>query len=130
MAVQTHAHIAWFEFITCQLTQSFMTTGKHTVRRKMSSRVGRKTELELAPSLLKSKVWKDLGSKVFYDDKDLRNVVKEILICRHCFLEQRSTGSMTNMSFYVQRHHPWSASAACSSIAVVQEAVKQTFLIF
>ena len=56
---------------------------KHVVRRKISSRVGGKTELELAPFSFKSKVWKDFGCKVFYDDKD----VKKIAICRHCFLK-------------------------------------------
>lgn len=71
----------------------------------MSSRVGEKAELELAPSSIKSKVLKDFGLKVFFDEKSVRNIVKETVICPHCFLELRYTGSMTNISFHVQRHH-------------------------
>ena len=99
--------------ISCQLTQSYAPTAKTRGSFiKMSSSV----ELQLAPSSLKSKVWKDFGFKVLYDAQGVRNVEKEIVICRHCFLELRYTGSTTNMSFHVQRHHPLSASTkACSS---------------
>ena len=54
----------------------------------------------------KSKVWKDFGFKVFYDTQWVSNIVKENVICRHCFSELQYTGSMTNISFHVQRHHP------------------------
>ena len=77
------------------------------VHRKMSSRVGGKTELELVPSSFTSKVWKDFGCEVFYDDKDARNVVREIVICRHCFSELQYTGSKTNRSFHVQHRVHW-----------------------
>ena len=35
----------------------------------------------------KSKVWKDFGFKVLYDAHGVRNVVKEIVVCGHCFSE-------------------------------------------
>ena len=70
----------------------------------MSSRVGEKAELELAPSSIKSKVLKDFGFKVFFDDKGVMDVVKETVICPHYFLDLQYTGSMTNISFHVQRH--------------------------
>ena len=73
-------------------------------------------EIQPAPSSFKSKVWKDFGFKVFCDGQGVRNVLKEIVICRHCFSELRYTGSTTNMSFHLQRHHPSIASTkACSS---------------
>ena len=73
-------------------------------------------EIIPAPSSFKSKVWKDFGFKVFHDGQGVRNVLKEIVICRHCFSELRYTGSTTNMSFHLQRHHPSIASTkACSS---------------
>ena len=53
----------------------------------MSSRVGEKAELELAPSSIKSKVLKDFGFKVFFDDKGVIDVVKETVICSHYFSE-------------------------------------------
>ena len=71
----------------------------------MSSRVGEKAELELAPSPIKSKVLKDFGFKVFFDDKGVMDVVKETVICPHYFSDLQYTGSMTNISFHVQRHH-------------------------
>ena len=99
--------------ISCQLTQSYAPTAKTCGSFvKMSSSV----ELQPAPSSFKSKVWRDFGFKVFYDAQGVRNVVKEIVICRHSFSELRYTGSTTNMFFHVQRHHPSSASTkACSS---------------
>ena len=71
----------------------------------MSSRVGEKAELELAPSSIKSKVLKDFGFKVFIDDKGVIDVVKETVICPHYFSDLQYTGSMTNISFRVQRLH-------------------------
>ena len=53
----------------------------------MSSHVGEKAELELAPSSIKSKVLKDFGFKVFFDDKGVIDVVKETVICPHYFSE-------------------------------------------
>ena len=47
----------------------------------MSFRVGEKAELEPAPSSIKSKVLKDFGFKVFFDDKGMIDVVKETVIC-------------------------------------------------
>ena len=47
----------------------------------MSSRVGEKAELELAPSSIKSKVLKDFRFKVFFDDKGMIDIVKETVIC-------------------------------------------------
>ena len=69
----------------------------------MSSRVGEKAELELAPSSIKSKVLKDFGFKVFFDNKGVRNTVKETVICLHCSSDLQYTGSTTNI--HVQRHH-------------------------
>jgi len=40
----------------------------------------------LAPPFT-SKVLKLFGFKVFYDHKGVRNVAKETVICRHCFLK-------------------------------------------
>ena len=99
--------------ISCQLTQSYAPTAKTRGSFiKMSSSV----ELQPAPSSFKSKVWKDFGFKVLYDAQGVRNVVKVIVICRHCFSELQYTGSTSNMSFHVQRHHQSSASTkACSS---------------
>ena len=71
----------------------------------MSSRVGEKAEFELALSSIKSKVLKDFGFKVFFDNKGVRNTVKETVICLHCFSDLQYTGSTANMSFHVQRHH-------------------------
>ena len=71
----------------------------------MSSRVSEKAELELAPSSIKSKVLKDFGFKVFFDDKGVIDVVKETVICPHYILDLQYTGSMTKISFHVQRLH-------------------------
>ena len=66
--------------ISCQLTQSCARTAKtHGSFIKMSSSV----DLQPAPS----KVWKDFGFKVLNDAQGVRNVVKEIVLCRHCFSE-------------------------------------------
>ena len=46
-------------------------------------------ELQPAPPLFKSKVWKDFEFKVFYDAQGVSNVVKEIIIRCHCFSELR-----------------------------------------
>ena len=72
--------------ISCQLTQSCAPIAKTCSSFiKMSSSV----ELQPAPPSFKSKVWKDFGFKVLYDAQGVRNVVKEIVICGHCFLELR-----------------------------------------
>ena len=65
----------------------------------MSSCVDEKAELEPAPSSIKSKVWKDFGFKVFFDDKGMRNIVKETVICPHYLSELRYTGLTTNIIF-------------------------------
>ena len=99
--------------ISCLLTQSYALRFV-----KMSSSIccnSTAVELQTAPSSYKSKVWKDFGFKVSYDAEGVRNVLKEIVICPHCFSELRYTGSTTNMSFHVLRHHPSSASTKASS---------------
>ena len=73
-------------FKSGQLTQSYAPTAKTPGSFiKMSSSV----ELQPAPSSFKSKMWKDFGFKVLYDAQGVRNVEKEIVICRHCFSELR-----------------------------------------
>ena len=49
----------------------------------MSFRVGGTAELELAPSSVTSKGLKRFGFKVFYDQKDVRNVANKTVICHH-----------------------------------------------
>ena len=75
---------AYVVLISCQLTQSYAPTAK-----TCGSFIKMSFSVELKPALLsfKSKVWKDFGFKVLYDAQGVRNVVKEIVICGHCFSE-------------------------------------------
>ena len=72
--------------ISCQLTQSYAPTAKTG-----GSFIKMSSSVELQPALpsFKSKVLKDFGFKVLYNAQGVRNVVKEIVICRHCFSELR-----------------------------------------
>ena len=70
--------------ISGQPTQSYAPTAKTRGSfTKMSSSV----ELQPALPSFKSKVLKDFGFKVLYNAQGVRNVVKEIVLCRHCFSE-------------------------------------------
>ena len=63
---------------------------------KMSSSV----ELQPAPSLFKSKVWKDFGFKILYNAQRIKNIVKEIVICRHCFSELQYVSCIVSWHLY------------------------------
>ena len=86
--------------ISCQLTQSYAPTAKTG-----GSFIKMSSSVELQPALpsFKSKVLKDFGFKVLYNAQGVRNVVKEIVICRHCFSELRYVScivSWHNVSSY------------------------------
>ena len=73
-------------FKSGQLTQSYAPTAK---TRGSFIKMSCSFELQPAPSSFKSKMWKDFGFKVLYDAQGVRNLEKEIVICRHCFSELR-----------------------------------------
>ena len=83
--------------ISGQLTQSYALTAKTCGSfTKMSSSV----ELQPALSSFKSKVCKDFGFKVLYDAQGVRDVVKEIVICRHCFSELQCVSRIVSWHLY------------------------------
>ena len=83
--------------ISCQLTQSYAPTAK---TRGSFIKMSFSVELKPAPPAFKSKVWKDFGFKVLYDTQGVRNVVKEIVICGHCFLELRYVSCRVSWHLY------------------------------
>ena len=101
--------------ISCQLTQSYAPTAKtHGSFIKMSPLLS----YNWHRPRLNQRCGKTLDLKYFAMQKKGKERCKRKLnvICRHSFSELRYTGSTTNMSFHVQRHHPSSASTkACSS---------------
>ena len=83
--------------ISCQLTQSYAPTAK---TRGSFIKMSFSVELKPAPPAFKSKVWKDFGFEVLYDTQGVRNLVKEIVICGHCFLELRYVSCIVSWHLY------------------------------
>ncbi|XP_046542896.1 E3 SUMO-protein ligase ZBED1-like [Haliotis rubra] len=64
-----------------------------------------KCEVEKPPASFKSSVWQAFGFPIEYiNGKKL--VKKDETVCRLCYLRIRYTGSTTNMSTHLRRHHP------------------------
>ena len=88
---------AYVVLISCQLTQSCAPIAK---TRGLFIKMSFSVELKPALPSFKSKVWKDFGFKVLYDAQGLRNVVKEIVVCGHCFLELRYVSCIVSWHLY------------------------------
>ena len=83
--------------ISCQLTQSYAPTAK---TRGSFIKMSYSVKLQPAPSSFKSKVWKDFGFKLLYDAQGVRNVLKEIVFCRHCFSELRHVSCIVSWHLF------------------------------
>ena len=63
-------------------------------------------ELEGPPSNFRSAIWKHLGFKVSTVN-EVKITEKENTLCRHCNANIKyKTGTTTNMSTHMRRHHP------------------------
>ena len=54
---------------------------------------------------MKSKVWKHFGFPI-EGETDGKQVKRDVCVCKICFAEIKYTGSTTNMSTHLKRHHP------------------------